>query len=46
MVYGEVVGLKNGELVMAARLVYLREIVKIGWLAGCYGSAAILHCIR
>jgi len=34
MVHGEVVGLKNGELVM---VVYLKEIVKIGWLTGCLG---------
>jgi len=32
MAHGEVVGLKNGELVMAD---ILKEIVKIGWLTGC-----------
>jgi len=30
-IHGEVVGLKNGELVMDG--IYLKEIVKIGWLA-------------
>jgi len=33
MVHGEVVGLMNGELVMGG--IYLKEIVKIGWLTGC-----------
>ena len=32
MVHGEVVGLMNGELVMAG--IYLKEIVKIEWLTG------------
>jgi len=37
MVHGEVVGLKNAELV-----VYLKEIVKIGWLTGWISGGALV----
>jgi len=46
MVLGVVVGLKNGELLMAG---VVDEIVEIRWLTGCQGlivSVAILNCIR